>query len=119
VENSCTSFGELALAGWSLQENPVLYWQALQRPIEDWRTNLRVTAEDGTLVWEWRRSPGYGRFSSDHWPSGTVMRDEYVVQWPDGAGPGRYRVEITLYPFGGEPGQEYPYTLLGWLEKEE
>jgi hypothetical protein len=111
------NFGELTLSGWTLETNPVLYWHSPQQPTQDWRTNLRVTAEDGSLVWEWRRSPGYGRFSTDHWPPGTTVRDEYKVRWPDWAGPGRYRVEVTLYPFGGEPGQEQPFIILGWLEK--
>jgi hypothetical protein len=111
------NFGELTLSGWALEPNPVLYWHASQQPTQDWRTNLRITAEDGSLVWEWRRSPGYGRFSSDHWSPGTTVRDEYIVRWPDWAGPGRYRVEVTLYPFGGEPGQEQPFAVLGWLEK--
>jgi hypothetical protein len=110
-------FGELTLHGWTLAENPILYWHAPQQPTEDWRTTLRVTAEDGTLVWEWRRSPGFGRLSTDHWPAGTILADEYVVLWPEWAGPGRYRVEVTLYPFDGEAGAAYPYALLGWLEK--
>jgi hypothetical protein len=109
-------FGEIELSHWTLYDEPTLYWRATQPPTQDWRTALRVTAEDGTLVWEWRRSPGYGRFSSDFWRSGTVVRDEYVVQWPEWADPGRYRVEVTLYPFDGEPGKEYHYVLLGWLD---
>jgi 4-amino-4-deoxy-L-arabinose transferase-like glycosyltransferase len=116
-DESAIPFGELTLDGWRLEGNPVLYWHAAQPPTQDWRTNLRVTAEDGTLVWEWRRSPGYGRFSTDHWPADTRLRDEYAVRWPDWATSGRYRVEITLYAFGSTPGEEYPYTLLGWLEK--
>jgi hypothetical protein len=112
-------FGELSLIGWTLQQNPTLYWQATQPPTQDWRTNIRVTAEDGTLVWEWRRSPGYGRYSTDKWRIDTSMRDVYEVGWPAWAGPGRYRVEVTLYPFGGEPGTAFPYALLGWLEKGE
>ena len=112
------NFGELTLIGWTLQRNPVLYWQASQQPSQDWRTTLRVTAEDGTLVWEWRRSPGYGRFSTDHWPAATIVRDEYEVRWPDWAAPGRYRIEVTITPFGSDAGHGYPYSLLGWLEKE-
>ena len=111
-------FSELTLSGWALESNPVLYWHAAHPPTQDWRTNLRITAEDGTLVWEWRRSPGYGRFSSDHWPANTTVRDEYRVDWPAWANPGRYRVEVTLYPFGGEPGQDQPFVFLGWIEKK-
>jgi hypothetical protein len=116
-QNGPLNFGELTLGGWTLEGNPILYWHAPQQPSQDWRTNLRVTAEDGTLVWEWRRSPGYGRLSSDHWTAATTLRDEYAVRWPDWAGPGLYRIEVTLYPFGGNPGENHPYALLGWLEK--
>jgi hypothetical protein len=56
------------------------------------------------------------------------MQDEYTVPWPDWAGPGRYRVEVGLYPFDrslmvptrdGVPAAtlEHPYVLLGWLER--
>jgi hypothetical protein len=108
-------FGDLHLQGWALHDGIVLFWQAAQRPAEDWRVALRVTAEDGSLVWEWRRSPGYGRFSSDHWSVGTVVRDEYRVQWPDWADSGVYRVEVSLYPFDDDPGDEFPFVYLGWF----
>jgi hypothetical protein len=45
------------------------------------------------------------------------VRDEYNIQWPEWAAPGRYRIEATLYPFGGEPGETYPHAVIGWLEK--
>ena len=123
------SFGELALIGYTLDPDPVLYWQAATAPVQDWRTVLRVTGEDGSLVWEWRRSPGAGRWSTDRWPESTVVRDAYTVQWPEWAGPGRYRVEVGLEPYDGElavPQQDgvpaaasdHPYFLLGWLERQ-
>ena len=122
------SFGELALIGYTLDPDPVLYWQATTAPAQDWRTVLRVTSEDGSLVWEWRRSPGTGRWSTDRWPVDSVVRDAYSVQWPDWAGRGRYRVEVGLEPYDGDlavPQQDgkpaaagdHPYFLLGWLER--
>ncbi len=108
-------FGEITLLAATLDGDPILYWTAADRPTQDWRTILRVTAEDGTLIWEWKRSPGAGRFSTDRWPAGYVMRDVYRVAWPDWAGPGRYRVEVTAYPFGGEP--IAPPFLIGWLSR--
>jgi len=118
----------LALIGYTLDPDPVLYWQAITAPKEDWRTVLRVTSEDGSPVWEWRRSPGAGRWSTDRWPQNALVRDEYAVQWPDWAGPGRYRVEVGLEPYDQEPavpqqngepaaGSDHPYFLLGWLER--
>lgn len=112
-------FGELVLVGAMLDDSVTLYWQATQQPSADWRTELRVVAEDGTVVWTWRRSPGYGRWSSDRWPGGTLVADRYMVTWPDWAAPGSYRVEVSLRPFDGAPvipdgaGADHPFAVVG------
>ncbi|MCS6827125.1 MAG: glycosyltransferase family 39 protein [Caldilinea sp.] len=116
-------FGELALVDWALGEEIVLYWRSNRAPTQDWRTTLRVVAEDGSLAWEWRRSPGYGRWSTDHWPEGVVVEDRYVIRWPQWAGPGRYLVEVGLQVYDGEyatpqqAGQAAgaPFAPLGWM----
>lgn len=130
-------FGELTLVAYQLEGQPVLYWQAATTPQTDWRTILRVIAEDGSLVWEWQRSPGYGRWSTDRWSPNTPVRDAYAVQWPEWAGSGSYLVEVGLYPFGNEPvlpqpgdedagefgasdeadDSQHPYFYLGRLER--
>jgi hypothetical protein len=120
-------FGDLELVGWDLAEKPVLYWRVGQ-PAEDLRTELRVVAEDGGEVWAWKRAPGAGRWSTDRWPPGVVVRDEYRVRWPEWAGPGRYRVEVGVRPYDGEllapvragtpPVSTTNATLfLGWIQK--
>ena len=122
-------FGMLTLADWQMSSSPVLHWYASEHPDADWRTTLRVVSEDGSLVWEWRRSPGHGRWSTDHWPAGTLLKDEYSVAWPEWTEPGRYRVEVSAHPFGSEPSvptidgnpaapQDHPYFFLGWLERQ-
>ncbi|MBK8048325.1 MAG: hypothetical protein IPK16_15115 [Anaerolineales bacterium] len=95
-------FGELMLASWELEPAPVLYWRADVAPSQDWRRVIRVTAADGTLVWEGRGSPGGGRWNTELWPAGAVVRDPLRIGWPDWAGPGEYRIEIGLAPFGGD-----------------
>jgi hypothetical protein len=121
------AFDDLALTNWRLTEPPTLYWQAMQPIAADLRVVLRIVAEDGSLVWEWRRSPGGGRWSTDRWPSGTLVRDAYPVRWPDWAQAGRYRVEVGVQPFAEDfllPQQnqqpatdnEHPFVFLGWLE---
>lgn len=123
------NFSELAIIDWELNEKLSLYWCAEQQPSQDWRTVVRVVSEDGRLAWEWRRSPGGGRWSTDHWPVGAVIRDDYTIRWPDWAGTGRYRVEIGLQPFGGawvaplnqninNVTIEQPFTTLGWIERQ-
>jgi hypothetical protein len=113
--NEPIAFGELVLEGWTLDGAPVLYWHAPAAPTQDWRILLRITAEDGSLVHEQRRSPGYGRFSTDRWPADTRLADAYAVNWPDWAGPGRYRVEVATYPYGVDPG---PLVEIGWITRQ-
>ena len=121
------AFGDLTLTNWRLTEPPTLYWQAARPSAADLRVVLRIVAEDGSLVWEWRRSPGGGRWSTDHWPPDTLVRDTYALRWPDWAQPGRYRVEVGVQSFAEDfllPQQnqqpatdgEHPFVFLGWLE---
>ncbi|RLT39824.1 MAG: hypothetical protein DWI57_09540 [Chloroflexi bacterium] len=119
-------FGEIQLQAAELESSPLLYWTAAQPPTQDWRALLRISAEDGTLIWEWQRSPGQGRFATDRWPGGVVVRDLYAVQWPEWAGSGRYRVEVGVRSFAGawalpsQAGQpaanpDHPFTQIGWI----
>ena len=116
-------FGDLSLVAWTLDEAPILFWQANRSVEEDWRTVLRVVAEDGTLVWEWHRSPGSGRWSTDHWPQGAIVRDAYSIRWPEWAGQGKYLVEVGLLPYGGSlvspVGMDggHPFVQLGAIER--
>ncbi len=118
-------FGALALRNWQLAETPRLYWQATQPMAVDLRVVLRIIAEDGTLVWDWKRSPGGGRWSTDHWPPDVIVRDVYQIRWPAWAEAGRYGVEVGVQPFGEElllPTRDdqdkgtHPFVFLGWLE---
>ncbi|HRW06700.1 MAG TPA: hypothetical protein P5121_16465, partial [Caldilineaceae bacterium] len=95
-------WSELSLQSWQLDGDPVLYWRATVAPTQDWRVILRVVAADGTLVWEWRRSPAAGRWRTDRWPPDVIVRDAYQIRWPEWAGPGHYHVEVGLQPFGEE-----------------
>ena len=91
----------LSLAGpWD--PDPVLYWRADTAPSQDWRTVLRVSAEDGTPVWETRSLAGGGPL--EHRPlAGRVCHARHLsVQWPDRAGSGRYRARVGLQPYGQE-----------------
>ncbi len=121
-------FGDLELIGWQAGADPTLYWQAVRPPTADWRTILRVVTADGKPVWEWRRSPGYGRWSTGHWQPGAVYRDEYMIPWPDWATSGRYAIEVGLQPYGrdlvmpirhGVPvaAPDHRYAQIMWLER--
>ncbi len=56
-----------------------LFWQANTALAADLRSDLRVLDAEGNLLWEWKRSPGEGRFSTDRWPAGRITADVYRV----------------------------------------
>jgi hypothetical protein len=74
-----------------------LYWRAPQTPEQDLRTTLRLGDASGNPVWEWKRSPGAGRFSTDRWQADRVVGDTYLV--PADALDRAAVVEVGLRPF--------------------
>ncbi len=78
-------------------ETLTLYWRALEPLSEDLRTTLRLTDEAGDLAWEWKRSPAAGRYSTDRWPVGRLVRDTYLV--PSDALARAERIELGVRPF--------------------
>jgi len=88
-----------------------LYWRASQPPGEDLRTTLRLSGAAGSPVWEWKRSPGAGRYSTDRWEANRVVRDMVLV--PAEALGRATRVELGLRPFPqGEGAWLLPATRL-------
>ncbi|MDH7487175.1 MAG: glycosyltransferase family 39 protein [Anaerolineae bacterium] len=95
-----------------------LYWRAWQPIAADLRSALRVVDNSGNLIWEWKRSPGAGRLSTDRWPPGRVVADVYRI--PRAALGERAHVEVGVYefpdgpwlPLAGQPEAE-PFLLLG------
>jgi 4-amino-4-deoxy-L-arabinose transferase-like glycosyltransferase len=94
---------ELVAYRWSgsAPQELILYWRAL-RPVEaDLRTAARLVDAEGNLLWEWKRSPGAGRMSTDRWPEGRVFEDVYRA--PAEALAGAQKVEIGVRPFPEGP----------------
>ncbi len=78
-----------------------LYWRSVAPVKEDLRTSLRLLNERGEVIWEWKRSPGAGRFSTDRWPTGRIVADTYRI--PADRLAQATRVEIGLRPFPEGP----------------
>jgi len=76
-----------------------LYWRANAGIGADLRTIVRVQSGD-KLLWEWKRSPAAGRFSTDRWPAGRAVADVYRV--PADAAASADRVEVLVYAFPDE-----------------
>ncbi len=118
--DSPVRFGSLALVGWEFAQDLTLYWQAWAPITEDVRVVVRFVDEGGRVVWEWKRSPGAGRWSTDHWPVHYIMRDVYPSARWQHLKPGRYRVEVGAYVFMGDhihpQGYASTFVPLGMVE---
>lgn len=101
--------GQVELVGyrWEAGETPAadrrlaLYWRAVRPVAADLRTSLRLLDARGELLWEWKRSPGAGRFSTDRWPVGRPAADVYRV--PAELLARAARVEVGVRPFPEGP----------------
>jgi hypothetical protein len=96
------TFGPLMLHGASWQRGELtLYWTATEPTAEDLRSALRVLDAQGNLLWEWKRSPGAGRCSTDRWPEGRVVADVYRI--PPDVLQRAARIEVGVRPFPEQP----------------
>ena len=86
-----------AAGGQSDKREVVLFWRATRPIAADLRTALRLVDAQGGVIWEWKRSPGAGRFSTDRWPVGRPLADRYDV--PARLLAQAQRVEIGVRPF--------------------
>ena len=97
----------------SQQVGVSLYWRATHPLAQDLRPALRLLDGTGNLLWEWKRSPAAGRFSTDRWPAGRLVRDVYAL--PAELLAGAARIELGVQPFpggdwlpvGGQPGVQF------------
>lgn len=95
---------ELVAAAWSpdtgAEPSLMLYWRAAQPAAADLRVILRMYGSDGAVLWEWKRSPGAGRYSTDRWQPAQVIRDAYRI--PAEALAVLSRADVTVYAFPDE-----------------
>jgi hypothetical protein len=78
-----------------------LWWRATGKPDRDWTvfTHLLGSARpDGNRVWAGNDAqPGQGSIPTSTWLPGDLILDEYQLQLPPDASPGKYEIEVGLY----------------------
>ena len=74
-----------------------LYWRCLRPMEQNYRVWLKLV--NGVYhVWGQDDSiPVSGRFPTNIWPEGTVLRDEHELEILPGTPPGLYHIEVGLY----------------------
>jgi hypothetical protein len=84
-----------------------LYWQALQQAGSAYTAFLHLLAADGSGVAGVDEPVLQGLYQPDLWPAGMAMPDRHRLALPPALPPGRYRLDLGLYPTG-RPGALLP-----------
>ena len=77
-----------------------LYWRVDRLTSADLRTSLGLTNAGSAVIWEWKRSPGAGRFSTDRWPLSRLVADTYRVPSDSLGQAGQLVVGVRPFPEG-------------------
>jgi hypothetical protein len=90
-----------------------LFWQANGTIAENYPLRLALLDSKGLIRAEWTGLPAAGRFPTDRWQAGDIVRDPWQLSLPAYVPPGDYRlaaqlgelpaVELLAAPVGGRP----------------
>ncbi len=99
----------LALRGYGIERrvfkpgeilSMALYWQALAPMTESYRVFLHLIGVNDRAGGGVDVIPGRGAFPTVYWKPGDAYRDEIRLPIPSNALPGKYSIEVGLYPVG-------------------
>jgi hypothetical protein len=85
-----------AIAGQALQLS--LYWSVTHSLDSDYRVTLSLGDDNGFTWASIDYAPRAGAYPTSHWPVGKIVRDDVDVNVPFGVPPGRYRLNVSVYP---------------------
>jgi hypothetical protein len=99
--------GELHLLGFRPVADPVeagrpalmsLYWSAARSVDQEYRFTLSLKDEQGRSWSSLDYVPYRGTYSPARWPVQAIVRDDVDIDVPAGTPPGRYWVNVSVYP---------------------
>ncbi len=72
-----------------------LDWQAAQNLARDYTISVRVTNDDGAIVWT--QNDSQPALPTSTWQAGQIVADRHAFVIPHGTPPGAYRVRVAVY----------------------
>jgi len=75
-----------------------LYWEATGAPAQSWRVFVHldpVGASDGRINYD--HEPAGGRYPTQAWRQGDVIRDRVRIHWPSAAADRTYEIWVGFY----------------------
>lgn len=89
-----------------------LYWRALTPMQESYRVFVHLVGQDNRVAGGADVIPARGAFPTVYWKPGDALRDVIQVPIAPNAMPGKYVIEVGLYPVG-KPGERLAITPSG------
>ncbi len=89
-----------------------LYWRALAPMPESYRIFVHLVGQDNRVAGGADVIPARGAFPTVYWKPGDTLRDGVQIPVALNAVPGKYTIEIGLYPVG-KPGERLAITSSG------
>jgi len=77
-------------------EDLLLYWRADQTLDQQIPVILTLSETTGLTQAEWSGNPGGGRFPTDQWQAGDIVRDPWTLTLPPYVPPGQYDLQVQL-----------------------
>jgi len=77
-----------------------LYWRALARMSESYRVFVHLVGQNDRMAGGTDVIPARGAFPTVYWKPGDALRDVVLVPVAANAAPGKYAIEVGLYPVG-------------------
>ncbi|HEX7593451.1 MAG TPA: glycosyltransferase family 39 protein [Anaerolineae bacterium] len=77
-----------------------LYWRALAPMSESYRVFVHLVGQDNRVAGGTDVIPARGAFPTIYWQPGDIVRDDVQIPVAANALPGKYTIEVGLYPVG-------------------
>ncbi|MEM7028328.1 MAG: glycosyltransferase family 39 protein [Chloroflexota bacterium] len=74
----------------------ILFWQAEKNGAKSEDVALDLVDETGVQQATWVGIPAAGRFPTDHWQAGDIIRDPWSLTLPPYVPPGNYTLKVTV-----------------------
>jgi mannosyltransferase len=75
-----------------------LYWSPAQALDRAYRVTLSLNDDAGFSWAAMDYAPCNGAYATARWPAGRIVRDDADLKIPPGTPPGRYRLNVSVYP---------------------
>ena len=94
-----------------------LLWQAAEAPVEPFVVVVQLQDAAGRVVAGLEAQPLDGRYPTQSWAAGELVRDRHTLSLPSDLAPGAYRLIVGVYRAGDRARLKTRAGLLGKINQ--